>query len=196
MDQAGDGPEARDGAALDEARRAVLEVRARRLAAMPEEATDVADDGVRVLEFTLRGGRYAVDIDLVQEVCPLEQPTEIPCTPPFVMGVINVRGALLSLVDLNRFLDLPERGLVDRNRVIVLTHGAMKAGVLVDTIGAVTRVSDAEVQEAPLGISAMCREFVLGVTADRVILLDGVRLMTDSRFIVDESVADRGGARG
>ena len=60
---------------------------------------------VEVLEFELSGERYAVATSFVTEVFPLVSFTELFCTPPFVLGITNLRGRIVSIVDLRRFFD-------------------------------------------------------------------------------------------
>ena len=75
---------------------------------------------LELLEFRLASERYAVESRLVQEVHPLRDLTPLPCTPPFVLGIVNVRGRILPVLDLKKFFDLPERGLTDLHRIILV----------------------------------------------------------------------------
>ena len=73
-----------------------------------------ADQGARkqldVVEFLLAYERYAIESHWVREVHPLKEITPLPGTPAFVLGIINVRGRIVSVVDLKAFFDLPVRG--------------------------------------------------------------------------------------
>lgn len=81
----------------------ILRDRAHLLARPPEQAA-TADTQLEVLEFRLAQERYAVETRHVREVCPLKDLTPLPCTPPFVLGVVNVRGCILPVLDLKIFL--------------------------------------------------------------------------------------------
>lgn len=56
--------------------------------------------------------------EYVREIYPLKEFTPIPCTPPFVLGIINVRGQILSVIDIKKFFDLPEKGLPISTRLL------------------------------------------------------------------------------
>ena len=89
-----------------EATKRVLEERALALAIEPARA-EADDEWIEVVEFTLAHERYAVASEHVREVYPLEDFTPLPCTPHFVLGIINLRGEILSVIDIKKFFDLP-----------------------------------------------------------------------------------------
>jgi len=90
----------------------ILRDRAQVLARPPEQAA-AADTLFELLEFRLAQERYAVETRYVREVYPLKDLTPLPCTPPFVLGVVNVRGHILPVLDLKKFFgpagDWPDR---------------------------------------------------------------------------------------
>ena len=96
----------------------VLRQRAAALARKPEEEKAHAEY-MDVVAFLLADEKYAVEVSYVREVLRLKRLTPLPCTPPFVLGAINVRGQILSVVDLRRLFDLPEKGLTDQDNVII-----------------------------------------------------------------------------
>src|SRR5690349_2115527 len=101
--------------------RAILAARAAALSA-PRVVEEDSRAGHDVLEFTLAYERYGVESRCVREVHPLRDLTPVPCTRRFVLGIVNIRGRIVSVVDLRRFFDLPQRGLTDLNQVIILSH--------------------------------------------------------------------------
>jgi purine-binding chemotaxis protein CheW len=66
-----------------------------------------------LLEFRLAQERYAVEIRYVREVCGLGDLTPLPCTPPFVLRIVNLRGRVLPVPDLGRILDLVHQDVED-----------------------------------------------------------------------------------
>jgi purine-binding chemotaxis protein CheW len=170
-----------------ERQRALLDERAQLLARAPPAA--VAPDAVaEVLEFMLAHERYALEMTHVHEVHVLRELTPLPCTPAFVLGIVNVRGRILSLVDLKRFFGLPEQGLTDLNKIIVLRGGAMRFGLLADQILGVSQLALAELQRPPPTLSGIRADYVKGVTAARLIVLDGGRLLADPAMVVEQHV--------
>ena len=91
------------------AERKALEERARNLAREPEAPREERDS-LRVLEFDLAYERYAIELSHIREVCPLRDITTIPCTPRFIRGMVNLRGQILTVIDLKAFFGLPEKG--------------------------------------------------------------------------------------
>lgn len=164
-----------------------LDARAAALARVPEP-TDGLGKTVEVVEFLLAYERYAVGTDYVREVCHLESITAVPCVPSFVLGIINVRGEILSVVDIKKFFDLPERGLTDLNKVIVLESGAMTFGILADAIVGVDRLPERELQRSLPTLNGIRAEYLYGVAPDRTVVLDAGKLLSDERMLVNESV--------
>lgn len=165
----------------------VLEERARALAREPVRA-ESADEWIEMVEFTLAHERYAVASEYVREVYPLEDLTPLPCTPPFVLGIANLRGEILSVIDIKRFFDLPEKGLTDLNKVIVLESADMVFGIVADAISGVRRILRADIQPSLPTLTGIREDYLQGVTAERVVVLDAEKLLNDEKLIVNEQV--------
>jgi purine-binding chemotaxis protein CheW len=170
----------------DETRR-ILRARAAALARAPAPA-ETAEAPLEVVEFVLAYERYALATRWVREVYPLESLTPLPCTPAFVRGIVNIRGEMLSVVDLKRFFDLPEKGLTDLNKVIVLESPDMRFGVLADAIVGVRRIATGTIQPSLPTLTGIRQEYLAGVTPERTTILDAERLLTDERMVVREQV--------
>ena len=125
---------------LSEEERQLMEERARELAREPERPQEEIDS-LTVLEFDLAYEKYAIDLAHIREVYPLRDITPIPCTPRFIKGMVNLRGQILTVIDLKAFFRLPERGFSDMNKVIVVHVGGMETGILADAIGEVRSLS-------------------------------------------------------
>lgn len=165
--------------------RRILKERALTLAreAVPAEA---ADTSIEVIEFLLAHERYAVASEYVREVYPLEDITPLPCTPAFMLGIVNVRGEILSVIDIKKFFDLPEKGLTDLNKVIVLESADMVFGIVADAISGVRRIPRADIQPSLPTLTGIREDYLLGVTAERVVILDAEKLLNDEKLIVNE----------
>ena len=170
----------------EEAKR-ILKARARALAREP--AKDEADDDyIEVVEFVLAYEQYAVETRHVREIHPLEHLTPLPCTPAFVLGIVNVRGEILSVIDLRKFFDLPEKGLTDLNKVIVLESGPMVFGILADAVIGAKRIRLAGIQPSLPTLTGVREAYLMGVTAERTVILDAEKLLADEKIIVQEQV--------
>ncbi len=168
--------------------REILKARARALAQEPKPEQEAAD-ALEVIEFVLAQEKYAFESAYVREICPLHELTPLPCTPPFVLGIVNVRGQILSVIDLRKFFDLPEKGLTDLNKVIVLRSESMEFGVLADLIAGTRAVSVRELQPSLPTLTGIREEYLRGVTADRTAILDAGKLLSDPKIVVHEQIA-------
>jgi purine-binding chemotaxis protein CheW len=166
--------------------RRILEARAR-AAATPSVTTDGAAR-LEVLAFSLASETYGIETCHVREVCRLRELTAVPCTPPFVAGVMNLRGRIIAIVDLRKFFELPAPGLTELNRVIVLTGGGNELGLLADSIDAVRFVAVSDLQDGLPTLTGIRDRFLKGVTGQMLAVLDGARLLADASLKVNEQV--------
>jgi len=165
----------------------ILKARAQALAQEPAKA-EAGDDYIEVVEFVLAYEQYAIETRYVREVYPLENLTPLPCTPAFVLGIVNVRGEILSVIDLKRFFDLPEKGLTDLDKVIVLKSENMLFGILADAVVGARRVRLADIQPSLPTLTGVREAYLKGVTAERTVILDAEKLLADEKIIVQEQV--------
>lgn len=167
-------------------RRAILEARARALAVEPPAAPG---PGFETLAFMLAREDYALATNWVREVFPLREFAPLPGTPDFVLGIIHVRGRIVSVLDLGKFFELPVQGLSDLNKVIVLGDGKMEFGILADAIVGVRRILHADLQAPLPTLTGIRAEYLLGITRQRQVVLDGHKLLADPAIVVAAEVA-------
>lgn len=170
--------------------RALLDERARRLARSPVEAK-AAGELLEVAVFSLANERYAIETRLVREIVRFVDFTPVPGAADFLVGVTNLRGEILAVVDLRRFFDLPVRGLTDHSRVIVLGRPSTALGVLADQAHEVAVLPASEVLEPATAATHIGRQYVRGVTKDALVVLDANALLGDARLVIDHSESIR-----
>ena len=146
-------------------------------------ARDVA--GTQYLTFSLAGEEYGVDILKVQEIRGWAPVTKVPNTPPFVRGVMNLRGAIVPVIDLRLRFGLEAMAYTKTTVVIVVTvqtaSGSRVVGAVVDGVSDVLNVDPATVQPAPDFGTAVNTDFISGLVAvesGMVMLLDVDRLLS------------------
>ncbi len=165
----------------------ILKARAVALAKQPED-NKVNDEYIEVLEFKLSYENYGLESSYVHEVYPLKELTHVPCTPPFVFGIINVRGQILSVIDLRKFFELPGTGLSDMSRAIIVHNSRIEFGILADVVLEVHSIPLREIQP-PLPILTGTRaEYLRGVTKERLAVLDIEKILSDKKIIVHEEI--------
>jgi len=167
--------------------RQILRARAQALARPPERAA-VAAASLELLEFRLANECYALETRYVREVYPLKNLTPLPCTPPFVLGIVNVRGRILPVLDLKKFFELPEEGLTDLHRIILVQGHDLELGLLADVIAGVRTIPVDSLQPSLPTLTGIRAEYLKGVTAARLVVLDLDRILADPKIIVQEEV--------
>jgi len=173
---------------LPEETRELLKQRARALA-LKEDPEVVQQEHMEIIVFRLGGETYGIETEFVREVYPLKDYTPLPGTPSFVLGIMNVRGQIVSVIDLRRFFGLPEKGLGELNKVIILSSDRMEFGILADVVEGTGTVVLKDVVEVPPGVIEIGVQYLKGVTKDHVVLLDAESIVNDEKMIVNEEGA-------
>jgi purine-binding chemotaxis protein CheW len=169
---------------------AILRARAKLLAREPDDNEEPAPS-FELVEFLLAHEHYCIESKHIREIHPLRDLTPLPCVPPFVLGLINVRGQILSIVDLKRFFELPEKGLTDLNRVIIARIEQMEIGILADAILGVRSIALRDLQPSLPTLTGIRAEYLKGVTKDALVVLNLEKILSDPRLIVNDEVSDR-----
>jgi purine-binding chemotaxis protein CheW len=93
-----------------EEKRSILKARAQALAAEKKDET-AQKEFIEIVVFRLASETYGIENSFIREVYPLKDYTPLPGTPPYVLGIVNVRGQIISIIDLKKLFNLPEKGL-------------------------------------------------------------------------------------
>lgn len=147
------------------------------------------------LTFTLGSEEYAIDILKVQEIRGYEQPTLIANTPPFIKGVINLRGIIVPIVDLRIKFNLGKVEYTSFTVVIILNVAGRVVGTVVDSVSDVISLTRSQIRQAPDFSGSFDTKYILGlatVDSRMMIVTDIERLMTsaDMELIDSASNAD------
>jgi purine-binding chemotaxis protein CheW len=165
----------------------VLRARAQALARPVEEAPTPAEV-LDCLVFSLAGERYGIEMPHVLEVLPLREPVPVPGTPSFVLGVVNHRGRILTVLDLRRLFDLAGQEVAERSRVVAVEAGGMTFGVYAEAVMGTVSVGAHEVAPPPVILTGDRQAFLRGVTGEMVAILDLETLARDPRITVNDEV--------
>jgi purine-binding chemotaxis protein CheW len=172
--------------------RAILEERARKLACAPE-AVDLGESH-EVLAFALGPERYFIEMKYLREVVRFVDYTPVPGTPDFVVGVTNLRGEVVCVVDLRKFFGLPVRGLTDLSRAIALGVEVTEFAILADRVFDVGTMRARDILRSPES-SGVGHDYLLGVTREAAIVLDGAALLRDPRLTIEHGESLNAGRR-
>jgi purine-binding chemotaxis protein CheW len=121
---------------------------------------------IDIVEFELGGERYALDIQLAREIVEMIPITPIPRAPPYISGVINLRGEITNIMNLNTLLDLPDQAIRSNQKIIVLVPeaaGGSNVGIIVDDVSSVIQVAESDVDKIGEGFGSDFSSFVKGI---------------------------------
>jgi len=174
-----------EGGMSAESVRKILEERARRIAS-PEEMEDETGF-LELLRFQLSYQEYAIEMRYVREVVLTGEITPVPGAPPFISGICAARGQIISLVDLRVLFALPEKGLTDLNRVIVMTNGQITFGILADSITGIGTIPATSVNPPDPGLLPAAKRYLKGRAGSSLVVLDAAAILGDPALVVEDT---------
>ncbi|MCK9632621.1 MAG: chemotaxis protein CheW [Methanoregula sp.] len=175
------GPGEFTGASLIDS---LLDERAKKIA-QPEEGLSETEI-IEILKFRLAYREYAIEMQHIREVILTGEITPVPGTPEYISGICVVRGEIISLVDLRVLLAIPEKGLTDLNRVIVLTDHKLSFGILADHITGIGTIELDRIEPTDPG-AAVRSDYVKGVAGGSLIVLDTAAIFADPKMIIEDT---------
>ena len=173
----------------------------------PRSKTAVVDTSTaelgQYLTFLLSGEMYAVGILNVKEIIEYGQLTEIPMLPAFIRGVINLRGAVVPVIDLSARFGGHQTETSRRTCIVIIELSSGEEhhdiGVVVDAVSEVLEVSSADIEPAPSFGAKIRADFIDGmgkIGGKFVIILDIQRVLSVDEIASLATVADRGAETG
>ncbi|MCM8812692.1 MAG: chemotaxis protein CheW [Candidatus Omnitrophica bacterium] len=129
---------------------------------------------IQLVVFRIKDEESGVDINQVREIVKLVSITRMPKAPAFIEGVVNLRGQIITVIDLSKRLDLPSQGRTDTTRIMVVEVGDNTVGMIVDSVSEVLRLSKDQIERTPQLIQTEIHERYLrgvGKLGDRLLIL-------------------------
>jgi purine-binding chemotaxis protein CheW len=148
---------------------------------------------MEVIEFEVSNNsnkeKYAFDIKYINEVFRNKKVTPLPCTPSFIIGIINFRGKILSVIDIRNFLgftnDTKESNEI--RQVIIVKVNDLEVGIAADNILGYYNIEPEEIQHTVLTITNERKEFFMGIGKSGTLLLHIKNIMLSEKIIVNDS---------
>ncbi len=134
----------------------------------------------QLVVFSLLNENYGIDIYKVQEIIQYRDITFVPKAPPFVKGVINLRGKIIPVIDLKERFNLPEKEITPDTRIIVVEISSQTVGLIVDSVTEVLRIPKDNI-EPPPPVTTIEADFIEGVgklDERLIIILDIDKILT------------------
>lgn len=137
---------------------------------------------VQLVTFRVGPEEFGLDVFSVHEILRWQEVTSVPRAPGFVEGVIDVRGALVPVVDLRRRLEAPAAEVDEETRIVLVDHDGERLGLVVDEVTEVLRVPETALQPPPRYVAGIAAEFLRGIVRaeDRLIVLIDVERVLSS----------------
>lgn len=130
---------------------------------MTDLASHLESDRRELIAFCIGDQEYSVDIMSVREIRGWSPATPLPQTPAYIKGVINLRGAVLPIMDLAERLGLPATRHSERSVIIVVKVGSRMVGLLVDAVSDILTITEDSIQPTPDVACDQVKAFVRGL---------------------------------
>jgi purine-binding chemotaxis protein CheW len=136
-----------------------------------KEMQKQANGELQIVNFTVDDVNYGVPVDQVREVRDMQAVTRVPGAPEYVEGVTNLRGQIITVIDLRKRLGLAD-GNSKSEKIMIIDLEKSAVGVVVDTVTEVTTIKEMDIQRN-LEVTAQLGDFILGVgkQSDRLSLI-------------------------
>jgi purine-binding chemotaxis protein CheW len=142
--------------------------------------TDINE--IQIACFRLGEDLYAVDIMRIKEIIRPQKLTSLPKSPPFVEGVLNLRGTVIPVVDLRKRFDFPTPALDRNTRLLIVSVGRQLLGLAVDEVTEVLTLNTRDIKPPPQVVNGVSAEYLVGVCLAKdslIMLLNLDTILTD-----------------
>ena len=149
---------------------------------MSAVAKENPDRLYRWVTFRLAGETYGINVMRVQEVLRMTDVAPVPGAPPFVLGIINLRGNVVTVLDTRKLLALPSGGTTEHSRIMIIESGKVTVGLLVDSVAEVMNISATDIDPAPNIGNDEGSRYIHGICSSEeqiLILIDLDKLISD-----------------
>ncbi|MEW5757102.1 MAG: chemotaxis protein CheW [Pseudomonadota bacterium] len=151
---------------------------------MKEAAQRVSRDTDRWVTFRLENETYGINVMQVQEVLRVSEIAPVPGAQAFILGIINLRGNVVTVVDTRQRFGLMPKEIDDASRIIIIETENQVIGILVDSVAEVTEIRSNEIETAPNVGNDENSKYILGVTSrdsELLILVDLNKFLSEDQ---------------
>ncbi|MBN2002663.1 MAG: chemotaxis protein CheW [Anaerolineae bacterium] len=134
--------------------------------------------------FVLDNEYYGVDIALVERIIEVRTIARVPYAPKFIQGVTNLDGAVLPVVDLRKRFEFAAKPPDRDTRIIVVTAGKTRVGMIVDAVAEVRTIEDADIESPPSIVMTVKSKFIAGIAKVRDDQETGTQQVTSDHLII------------
>lgn len=148
---------------------------------MVQNVNTAEDPVIQWVTFQLDGETFGVDVMQAQEVLRISEITPVPGAPDFVLGIINLRGDVVTVIDTRKRFGLLPGEISESSRIIIVESSGQVLGILVDKVAEVVYLRASEIESTPTVGNEESSRFIQGVHSrdeDLLILVDVDKLLT------------------
>lgn len=152
---------------------------------MGQAADDMDDEILQWVTFRLEGELYGINVIQVQEVLRVTEIAPVPGAPDYVLGIINLRGNVVTVIDTRRRFMLSEREIDDDTRIVIIEVKGQIVGLLVDGVAEVVYLRESEVESAPEVGNDESSKYIQGVVSREnglLIMIDVNKLLSTDEW--------------
>jgi purine-binding chemotaxis protein CheW len=117
----------------------------------------------KVIVFALGPEEYGVEVEKVKTIERMQPMTRVPKAPPFVKGVINLRGVVIPIIDLRSRFALPESEYTDNTRIVIVNAGEYEVGLIVDAANDVIDLVEDQIDNPPEVVGGVRAKYLRGI---------------------------------
>ena len=150
----------------------------------------VAGEITQWVTFSLDDETYGIDVMQVQEVLRVTEVAPVPGAPHYVMGIINLRGNVVTVIDTRTLFALTPKDTDDSSRVVIIESNQQVVGILVDSVAEVVDIPSGAIETAPSVGNDESSKYIQGVFSQADLLYILVDL---NKLLADEEWSDLGG---
>ena len=143
------------------------------------------DPVLQWVTFRLGGETYGINVMQVQEVLRYSDIAPVPGAPEYVLGIINLRGNVVTVIDTRKRFGLPPDEITDNTRIVIIEAEKQVIGILVDSVAEVVYLHASEIETPPSVGNEDSARFIQGVSnrsGELLILVDLNKLLTDEEW--------------
>lgn len=155
------------------------------LTAQSAKTKEVTDLVLQWVTFKLQEETYGINVMQVQEVLRYTDIAPVPGAPDYVMGIINLRGNVVTVIDTRSRFGLPPSEVTDNSRIVIIESERQVIGIMVDSVAEVVYLKQSEIDTAPNVGTDESAKFIQGVSnreGELLILVDLNKLLSDDEW--------------
>ena len=145
----------------------------------------VGDVVIQLVTFRLKDETYGINVMQVQEVLRISEIAPVPGAPEYVLGIINLRGNVVTVIDTRKRFGLPTGELDDASRIVIIESDQQVVGILVDSVAEVVELRQSEIDSAPNTGNEESSRYIQGVASrddNLLIVVDLNKLLTEEEW--------------